>query len=316
MIPSLSFFLLTLPLALGRSLNRNRAGTGTTYPFDNIVAYGDELSDNGNGSFAHGITGNPANVYGFGTWTNGPVAVSYLADLLHMSLADYAFGGCCGGGSFGATLDSAYTKSPAGATDMIGQVANYTSRGSPGIATSLQVLWFGQNDLSVHTDAFWEDDPKNAQFAQDAAAKIAAQVEALLGHGAPLVMVAGIYPKHLAPVTAKYLCGSNVECVQTWGRVIQKANTAIQGALGRFGKKVVYYDVFGFMTQVLSDPKAYGFPKPLNLFCDGDETAQWDDCMIKGNANQYFWMNFIQPTTAGHKLIAQDMKRAIDAHFA
>lgn len=47
-------------------------------PFNQLVAFGDELSDNGNGSYAHGITGSPANVYGFGTWTNGPVAVSYL----------------------------------------------------------------------------------------------------------------------------------------------------------------------------------------------------------------------------------------------
>ncbi|KAF6839165.1 GDSL-like Lipase/Acylhydrolase [Colletotrichum musicola] len=316
MIPSLSFVLLALPLAAGRSLDKNPNAPRATYPFDNIVAYGDELSDNGNGSFAHGITGDPANVYGFGTWTNGLVAVSYLADLLRMPLADYAFGGCCGGGSFGATFDNAYTKSPAGATDMLGQVANYTSHGSSGIATSLQVLWFGQNDLSRHTNAFWEGDPNNKKFADDAAAKIAAQVEGLLGRGAPAVMVANIYPKHLAPVTPKYLCGNNTDCVQTWGRVIQQANTAIQGALGRFGKRVVYYDVFGFMTQILSDPKAYGFPKPLTLFCDGDETAQWDDCMVKGNANQYFWMNFIQPTTVGHKLIAQDMKRAIDAHFA
>ena len=65
-----------------------------------IIAFGDELSDNGNGSFAHGITGNPATVYGYGTWTNGPVAVSYFADALGLPMtADYAFGGCCGAGA-------------------------------------------------------------------------------------------------------------------------------------------------------------------------------------------------------------------------
>lgn len=37
-------------------------------PINNIVAFGDELSDTGTGSYAHGITGDPANVYGFGTW--------------------------------------------------------------------------------------------------------------------------------------------------------------------------------------------------------------------------------------------------------
>ena len=48
----------------------------TTYPFTKIVAYGDELSDNGNGSYAHGITGNPKTVYGFGTWKFGVLAGS------------------------------------------------------------------------------------------------------------------------------------------------------------------------------------------------------------------------------------------------
>ncbi|KAF5518309.1 GDSL esterase/lipase [Colletotrichum aenigma] len=307
---SFTFFLLSF-VAAG-SIKAPRAA----YPFNNLVAYGDELSDNGNGSFAHGITGDPADVYGFGTWTNGPVAVSYLADLLKVPMTDYAFGGCCGGGSFGATFDNAYTKSPAGATDMLGQISNYTGTGSKGIASSLQFLWFGENDLSMHTDAFWLGDAKNAQFATDAAAKITASVKSLLNKGAPYVMVANIYPKHLAPVTPKYLCGTNADCVKTWGQVITTANAAIQKSLGQFGKKVIYYDVFSYMVQILNNPKAYGFPKSLNLFCDGDETAQWDDCMVKGNANQYFWMNFIQPTTAGHKLIAQDMKKTIDAHFA
>jgi hypothetical protein len=35
-----------------------------SYPFNEVIAFGDEFSDNGNGSYAHGITGNPANVYG------------------------------------------------------------------------------------------------------------------------------------------------------------------------------------------------------------------------------------------------------------
>ncbi|KAK1638459.1 hypothetical protein BDP81DRAFT_315714 [Colletotrichum phormii] len=315
MFHSAGFIALILPLIAARVTRDTSLAGRATYPFNNLVAYGDELSDNGNGSFAHGITGDPANVYGFGTWINGPVAVSYLSDLLRVPLTDYAFGGCCGGGDFGATFDNTYTKSKAGATDMIGQVSNYTGRGAPGIRSSLQFLWFGENDLSMHTDAFWLGDPKNVQFANDAVAKITAQVKTLIDKGAPYVMVANIYPKHLAPVTPKYLCGTNADCVKTWGQVIQQANSAIQKSFGQFGKKVIYYDVFSFMIQILANPKAYGFPKPLNLFCDGDETAQWTDCMIDGHANEYFWMNFIQPTTAGHKLIAQDMKKTIDAHF-
>lgn len=92
--------------ASGSTFSESPGRTRNSHPFTRLVAFGDELSDNGNGSYAHGITGDPANVYGFGTWTDGPVAVSYLADLLDVPLTDYAFGGCCGGASFGATIDN------------------------------------------------------------------------------------------------------------------------------------------------------------------------------------------------------------------
>ncbi|KAF2691205.1 hypothetical protein K458DRAFT_412512 [Lentithecium fluviatile CBS 122367] len=124
------------------------------YPFTRLLAFGDEFSDNGNGSYAHGITGDPATVYGHGTWTNGPVAVSYLSTLLSAPLTDYAFGGCCGGGDFGATLDNAYTQSPAGAASLVDQLANYSASRWSEVRESLAVVWVGQNDLSLHTDAF------------------------------------------------------------------------------------------------------------------------------------------------------------------
>jgi cholinesterase len=139
------------------------------YPFRHLVAFGDEFSDNGNGSFAHGITeftGDPKNVYGFGTWTNGPVAVSYLADMLEVPLQDFAFGGCCGGEKFGATLDAAFTKSDAGAPSLVQQISNYTDTSASDIKTSMQFIWAGQNDLSKHTDAFWLGDPRNGKFGK------------------------------------------------------------------------------------------------------------------------------------------------------
>lgn len=114
---ALGAFLLPTILALPTTDFELRART--TYPFKKAVAFSDELSDNGNGYYAHGITGDPASVYGFGTWTNGPVAVSCLSDLLSAPITDYAFGGCCGGGDFGATFDNAYTSSPAKAASLV-----------------------------------------------------------------------------------------------------------------------------------------------------------------------------------------------------
>jgi phospholipase/lecithinase/hemolysin len=285
------------------------------YPFNHIVAFGDELSDNGNGSYAHGITGDPANVYGFGTWTNGPVAVSYLSTLISSPLVDYAFGGCCGGGDFGATFDNSYTKSKAGAASLVEQLANYSSTSSQNAASSLGFIWVGQNDLSMHTDAFWEGDPLNTDFAKTAAEKTSAAVKQLLDAGMGHVLVANIYPKHLAPVTATYLCGKNTQCVDTWGNVISAANTAIKDSLAKFGDKAIYYDSFSFVKSILDNASTHGFTAPLTDICDGQGDRTWNDCMVDGNVGKYFWMNFVQPTTRAHELIAQDMKVTIDKHL-
>ncbi|KAF2121439.1 hypothetical protein BDV96DRAFT_564261 [Lophiotrema nucula] len=307
--------LFKLPVLPSDILPSSRLPPRATYPFSTIVAFGDELSDNGNGSYAHGITGDPATVYGYGTWTNGPVAVSYLSSLFNAPLTDYAYGGCCGGGDFGATFDNAYTKSNAGAASLVDQIANYSSTGYAGIKESLGFVWVGQNDLSLHTDAFWEGDPNNAAFATAAAEKTSASVKKLLDAGAPYVLVANIYPKHLAPVTSHYLCGTSTSCVETWGNVITSANTAIKNSLTQFGKKAIYYDAFSYISGLLQDPTGEGFTAPLTDFCDGMGDVTWDDCMVKGNAGKYFWMNFVQPTTRVHELIAKDMKKTVDAHL-
>ena len=290
-----------VPLTAAVSLH-SRPQPRSTYPFDQVVAFGDEFSDNGNGSYAHGITGSPATVYGFGTWTNGPVAVSYLSSLLQMPLRDFAFGGCCGGSSFGATLDSTYTASPAKTPSLTTQIANYTEHAHPNINHALEFIWAGQNDLSEHTDAFWLTDPHNGYFYSNLSSRTVLAVETLLNAGAPCVMVVNIYPKHLAPVTPKYLCGTNAGCVSTWGQVIQSANSALEASLKQFGEKVVYYDVFGFMTGLLAGAVDAGFTKSLESFCDGDGNAAWDDCMVDGHAGEYFWMNFEQPTTRVHQV--------------
>lgn len=296
----------------------------SAYPFNQIVAFGDELSDNGNGSYAHGITGNPANVYGAGTWTNGPVAVSYLADLLGVPLRDLAFGGCCGGGTYGAVLNNSYTS---GAAQVAGapvpafydQIhSNYTALAHPNIHNALEFIWIGENDVSEHTDAFWPGDARNAAFAANFSGRVTAEAEFLVAQGAPYVFVANIYPKHLAPVTAKYLCPDG-SCVAGFGQVISQANAALKASLAAspLAAHFIYYDVFTFMVDLMDDKDAHGLTQPLTAFCDGDGTAEWDACIagsyVWQGAQQFFWMSFIQPTTAVHKLIAQDMKNTIDA---
>ena len=297
------------------SLKYNLASrVNNKYPFNRIIAYGDELSDNGSGSSAHGVAGDPESIYGFGTWTNGPVAISYLAQMLGLPLTDYAYGGTDGGATIGATIDQAYTQSKA--QSIVQQISNYTSHGSAGVEQSLQFIWVN-NDLSAHTDAYYGGDPKNTDFATQISTRIADQVKALLNQQhAPYVMVANIYPKHLAPVTKTFLPGATDAVVATLGTVIQQANAQIASALKLFGNQVIYYDSFKCITGLLNNAVSLGFTQPLDKYCDGDPAVDlWDLCQVQHKADEVFWMSYTNPTTKVHNLIAQDMKKTVDSHF-
>lgn len=141
-------------IAVDRTQFNKRCDTCVgNYPFGQIVAFGDELTDNGAGAFAHGIAEFlPLINGGAKAWTNGDVAVGYLAKLLGSGLLDYAFGGS-GLASFGATIDGALTASPAGAQSVAQQIANYTGSGAGLAKESLGFIWAGMNDIAEHTNA-------------------------------------------------------------------------------------------------------------------------------------------------------------------
>ena len=145
-----------------------------------MVAFGDNLSDNGNGSVAHGVAdaNDPTNsIYGFNTWTDGPIMASYLSDLLGVPLLDYAFGHADGGSKFGATIDNSYTQSTANAPSSKDQIANYTSSSNVVSAgDSLHFLWIGANDINLYHIGT-SPDADNSDFAKSMSTMLAEQVQ-------------------------------------------------------------------------------------------------------------------------------------------
>ena len=147
-INALSFIIGATAAALP-SAERSAVEMRSSYPWDWVVAYGDELSDNGSGSYLADITGSPRNVYGYKTWTNGPVAVTYLTEMLGTPMGwDYAIGGDNGGSGIGATINAAYTPMPPHIFSVQDQVQWYINNGSSDITKTMQFIWVGQNDLS------------------------------------------------------------------------------------------------------------------------------------------------------------------------
>lgn len=201
---------------------------------------------------------------------------------------------------------------------------NYTHPSPPAsIKDSLQFIWTGENDLSKQTDAFWDGDPRNAKFISSITYRITRNAEYLIEKGAPYVFVANIYPKHRAPVTTSYLC-SDGGCIDAWGEIIDSASAALKTKLSqsKYAHKFIYYDVYNYMISLMENINQYGLTESLASFCDGDSSdpnQKWDTCFDATytweGARKFYWMNYIQPTTQVHKLIAQDMHATINKFF-
>lgn len=224
------------------------------------------------GSYAHGVAdpNNPKNtIYGYKTWTNGPVAVSYLSTLIDTPLtADFAFGGADGGSKLGATINNSYTPS-AYAQDGFQQVKNYTS--TPGlrkseIADTLHFLWIGNNDISLKHIATWNED--NPNFADQMASQMVELVGRLIDAGSQNVFVVSLYPKQISPGGS--FMASNAKQITNLGNAISQANNQIQKSLKKaYGKNIIYYDVFEFMVNLYNNADDYGIEYVLPNYCDG-----------------------------------------------
>lgn len=285
--------------------------SSNAYPFTSIVAFGDNLSDNGNGSYAHCVAapGDCTNtIYGARTWTDGPVAISYLSTLLGVPLAaDHAFGHASGGSLFGATIDNAFTQSTAHAPSAKEQVGNYTAQlaasrtSAASVAQALHFVWIGANDINLqHININAADN--TASFAQPMAARTAALVAALIAAGAQHVALPNLYPKQLAPASQFY--ASTPAQLANLGKAITDANAAIRTAVAPYGSKVTVIDVNGFMTALWAQHARFGITHVGGEFCDGYSQADWNLCVTQGQGDTFYWMQYLDMTSYVHSWVA------------
>src|SRR5579859_2382002 len=128
--------LLLAVLSLFTAVSSAHAG-----PINQIVVFGDSLSDTGNTFAASGI---PPAPYFQGRYSNGPIWIERLASLLGVAApapslkggTDFAFGGAETGSGL----------SPKGVPNMLTQVAEFLGASKPK-SGQLFVLWGGANNF-------------------------------------------------------------------------------------------------------------------------------------------------------------------------
>jgi thermolabile hemolysin len=254
--------------------------------FNNVVVFGDSLSDNGN-VFALSGGAFPDSSHAYkGRWSNGPVWIEYLAKYFSAGLTDLAEGGATTGDE--TTIPVGLQKQVA---DFIALASHYPTMISD---ETLFVVWAGPNDfLTGGTDYLGAVD--NIEIALDMLAE--AGVKHLLVPNMPnLGATPSLNPYPELSEGAKLLS--------------QAFNATLKGAVASFKESytsisVYYFDIYALLMGVIADPEAYGFTNVTDTYVNDDDTVN-DDGEI------YFFWDGVHPMTLAHKLLAKKAAAFVD----
>jgi phospholipase/lecithinase/hemolysin len=247
--------------------------------YSNVFVYGDSLSDTGNVYNASGHTIPLSPPYYNGRFSNGPLAVEYLANSLHSPLTSFAWAGATTGiGDSGDGGSQTMLGNP-GLPGMLLQVQGSLSAIAPFAPTSLFIVWGGPDDFITGGSV--------AVGVTD----MLTIVGALQSVGATHILVPGMPDLGLTP---KY-----------YGNALATGfSLAFDQALqAKLPKGVTYFDTFGFMHVVVSNPGLFGF------------TDVTDPCLVGltpcSNPNQYLFWDDLHPTTAADEILAAQFANAV-----
>lgn len=290
---------LALVAALGLSLP-------AAAEWNELVVFGDSLSDTGNfQALTSGLFPSAAFGYAPGRFSNGPVAVEYLAAWLNLPLDNHAVGGArtgtpVGGGSDnyvedtsqGTLLAGLLQKSPGwlNGTGISAQVGDYVAGGGGG-ADKLYFIWGGPNDYflpaSLTTPATVGNAVGNLQTA----------ITSLYEAGArdfliPNMPDLGLTPSFVEEGPLAAGLASSVSAAHNAALALMLDQLDLNLADARFRT----VDVSGLLNAVALDPGQYGF---TNV----DTPCQTLAGCPANPAGYLFWDD-VHITTAGHQAVA------------
>lgn len=273
-------------------------------PFTSLYAFGDSLSDGGNSDTAvtsiYKLLGScdlshPCPPYADGHYSNGQVAVEYLADKILPG---------------GANLTNFFNFSVAGATSGIGNFGDAGSAtdfgiaGLPGISTivngyvtselvdrnALYFIWGGANDLLTGGSPV------------TAAANIAANVNTLIGAGATHFFIPNLPDLGLTPFANAAGMADGASLFSTTFNTALALQLAALGT-GNPGVDLIQFDAYSFFNNLIANPGNYGFTNTENSCLLG-----LNPCTTPG---EYIFWDPLHPTTQAHLVFADAFARAL-----
>jgi thermolabile hemolysin len=267
--------LVVLILALVSFAFRAPLAFGSFLGFQNLVVFGDSLSDNGNTFSAAGL---PKPPYYDGRWTNGLNWVDYFSQLAGIPdvsafLRDRGTNFAVGGSM------SLY---------LAGEIATYlATNGNRANPANLYVVWIGANDFEA------------GMTPQQTAATIETEMVALHAAGAKHLLLITIPDTSLTP---NVIAGGGAK-VQAAKQFVATANAMIRARVPvtalLLGLDFELVDINPLFTELVYTPSAFGFANSVGAAYNPNTGV------VAPNPNSYVFWDGFHPTTLVHYLAAQ-----------
>ncbi len=283
----------------------------TAAGYDNIVTFGDSLTDSGNILAVSPASYDSENYYE-GRFSNGPVWADYFAGLLGVDNAylianllagewDPPEGNVWYNCAFGGAETGALVTPPGFLT----QVGLWVTAGLPLPENSLCVVWIGGNDFLNWLDdhSIIQDDP-----ADDITASVTNIITGLTmltdpqyGLSASDILIINLPDLGKTPSNN----GTYGEDYSEYATSVSQAfNAALTGALNDFETgnpdvNLMRYDIFSLMGKLYQHPRNYGF-----LNAAGGALFETAPTYGFDNVGEYLFWDTIHPTTESHDLLA------------
>jgi len=175
-----------------------------------------------------------------------------------------------------------YAVASARTSDLAGQISNYEASSTQADPNALYIVWAGGNDIL------------GGGSGAAAADNVIAAVSALASFGATRFLVPNLPDLGYIPLDKTFF-GTGFHTVES-----QIFNSALASHYAG-SSMVTLADVFSLHHAILDDPSAYGF------------TNVRDACAYTAPAScdTYLFYDFLHPTTAAHRLLADEFHAAI-----
>ena len=314
---------------------------------EQLIVFGDSLSDTGNAYAASWGTFPPSPPYANGRFTDGIgisdglVWVEYLADLLELDRpaarfsnefprTNYAFGGAVTGSmpaAYSPVLNPAPDTDVQGGLPLDGQIALFLQDLQASASdlqdvcgldptNSLVVVWIGSNDILLLNEPDPGDSVKNIQ----------SNIETLIETGATQFLVANMPDVTMTPGYTTYdsffVAQEAIDepPAEVRKRVL-KFNAKLREALGKIeqknpGVRIYSFDAFSLLNDIIASSEDYG----LNPDTAGTPLLVEEDLFLNGSLSlsedppQEYWLFWdgVHPTSNVHAVFAEAACSVLD----